>query len=83
MKTSQQLVISNLEEKLKLFTHAVSGELIKEANYVIANTEIPTDTFNMLLAKSPTVRNENHMKQAINHFLVKSFLLVRGWMLII
>ncbi|WP_286923832.1 MULTISPECIES: GNAT family N-acetyltransferase [Lysinibacillus] len=71
MKTNQQLVISNLEEKLKLFTHAVSGELIKEANYVIANTEIPTDTFNMLLANSPTIHNQNHIKQAINHFIVK------------
>ncbi|AVK84763.1 GNAT family N-acetyltransferase [Lysinibacillus sp. B2A1] len=71
MKTSQQLVISNLEEKLKLFTHAVSGELIKEADFVIANTEIPTDTFNMLLVKSPTIHNENHIKQGINHFIVK------------
>ena len=71
MKTSQQLVLDNLEEKLKLFTHAVSGQLIKEAGFVIANTEIPTDTFNMLLAKSPTIHNENHIKQGINDFIVK------------
>lgn len=70
MKTSQQLVTSNLEEKMKLFTQAVSGQLIKEANFVIANTEIPTDTFNLLLAKSPTIHNENHIKQGINHFIV-------------
>jgi hypothetical protein len=35
MITNQQLVINNLEEKLKVFTYAVSGELIKEEDSVI------------------------------------------------
>lgn len=57
MMTDQQLVINNFEEKLKVFTHAVGGELIKEEDFVIANTEIPTDTFNVLLPKSPNIKN--------------------------
>lgn len=70
MKTSQQLVTSNLEEKMKLFTRAVSGQIIEEAHFVIANTNIPTDTFNLLVAKSPIIHKENHLKQRINHFIV-------------
>ena len=56
MITNQQLVINNLEEKLKVFTHAVSGELTKEEDFIIANTDIPTDTFNVVLPKSPNIK---------------------------
>ncbi|MGQ0518291.1 GNAT family N-acetyltransferase, partial [Bacillus sp. D-CC] len=38
MITNQQLVINNLEEKLKVFTHAVYGELTKDEDFIIANT---------------------------------------------
>ncbi|WDU81618.1 hypothetical protein [Lysinibacillus sp. G01H] len=70
MKASQHLVTSNLEEKMKLFTQAVSGQIIEEAHFVIANTNIPTDTFNLLVVKSPMIHKENHLKQRINHFIV-------------
>lgn len=42
MITDQQLVINNFEEKLKVFTHAVHGELTSEEDFVVANTGVPT-----------------------------------------
>lgn len=56
--TDQELVINNFEEKLKRFTHAISGELTNEEDFVIANTKIPTDTFNVLLPKSPNINRD-------------------------
>ncbi|WP_342536227.1 GNAT family N-acetyltransferase [Sporosarcina sp. FSL K6-3508] len=73
MITNQQLVINNLEEKLKVFTHAVSGELTKEEDFVIANTEIPTDTFNVLLPKSPNIKNAVKIRHGIDNFTYKEY----------
>ncbi|MFO1442998.1 GNAT family N-acetyltransferase [Bacillus sp. Bva_UNVM-123] len=73
MLTNQQLVINNFEEKLKVFTHAVSGELTKEEDFVIANTEIPTDTFNVLLPKSPNIKNAVKIRNGIDNFSYKEY----------
>lgn len=73
MITNQQLVINNFEEKLKVFTHAVSGELTKEEDFVMANTKIPTDTFNVLLPKSPNIKNAVKIRQGIDKFSYKKY----------
>ncbi len=73
MNTNQQLVINNFEEKLKVFTLAVSGELTKEEDFVIANTEIPTDTFNVLLPKSPNIKNAVKIRHGIDNFSYKEY----------
>ncbi|GAB6414378.1 GNAT family N-acetyltransferase [Bacillus luti] len=73
MITNQELVINNLEEKLKVFTHAVSGELTQEEDFVIANTEIPTDTFNVVLPKSPNIKNAVKIKHGIDNFSDKKY----------
>ncbi|WP_042472602.1 GNAT family N-acetyltransferase [Bacillus ndiopicus] len=73
MITNQQLVINNFEEKLKAFTHVVSGELIKEEDYVIANTEVPTNTFNILLPKSPNIKNTVKIRHGIDNFSYKEY----------
>lgn len=73
MITNQQLVINNFEEKLKVFTHAVSGELTKEEDFVIANTEIPTDTFNILLPKSSNIKNAVKIRHGIDNFSYKEY----------
>lgn len=53
----QQIVINNLAEKLNLFTSAVNGELVDEADFMLANTGIPKDTFNILLPKAAHIKN--------------------------
>ena len=68
MITDRQLVIDNLEDKLKAFTHAVGGELTSEADFVISDTGIPTDTFNLLLPKSPDIKNPAKVRDAIDNF---------------
>ncbi|QQK77095.1 GNAT family N-acetyltransferase [Salicibibacter cibarius] len=73
MIANQQLVISNFEEKLKAFTHAVSGELTSEEDFVIANTEVPTDTFNVLLAKSSNLKSTFKVRQALDYFSKKEY----------
>ncbi|MEC1177453.1 GNAT family N-acetyltransferase [Metasolibacillus meyeri] len=73
MMTNQQLVINNFEEKLKVFTHAVNGELTKEEDFLIANTKIPTDTFNVLLSKSPNIKNAVQIRHGINNFSSKEY----------
>ncbi|WP_237497272.1 hypothetical protein [Lysinibacillus sp. HST-98] len=80
MKASQQLVTSNLEEKMKLFTQAVSGQIIEEAHFVIANTNIPTDTFNLLVVKSPMIHKEIILNKGSIISLLINFLSARGWM---
>lgn len=73
MITNQQLVINNFEEKLKVFTHAVSGELTSEEDFVISNTEVPTDTFNILLPKSPNIKNAVKIRSGIENFSFKDY----------
>jgi hypothetical protein len=71
MNTNQQLVINNFEEKLKVFTNAVSGELTSEEDFVIANTGIPTDTFNVLLSKSSNIRNDLKIRKEMTNLTFK------------
>lgn len=73
MMTDQQLVTNNFEEKLKVFTHAVHGELTSEADFIIANTEIPTDTFNTVLSKSPTIKNIAEIQSRLYYFSAKAY----------
>jgi len=71
MITNQQLVINNLEEKLKQFTQAVNGECITYDDFTLSNTKISTDTFNLLVPKSPNIRNRVEFTQGINSLLLK------------
>jgi GNAT superfamily N-acetyltransferase len=73
MITNQQLVINNLEEKLKQFTTAVNGECITFDDFTLSNTKISTDTFNILVSKSPNIRNRVEFTQGINSLLLKGF----------
>ncbi|MEH7588877.1 GNAT family N-acetyltransferase [Priestia megaterium] len=73
MIENQQLVINNLEEKLRIFTHSVSGKLIKEEDFVLANTEIPTDTFNILLPKSSHIKNAFNIRSSIENMSLKKY----------
>ena len=73
MITNQQLVINNLEEKIRLFTQAVNGDFIKEEDFVLANTEIPTDTFNILLPKSPFIKNAFNIRSSIENMSLKEY----------
>lgn len=73
MIANQQLVINNLEEKIKMFTHAVNGEFIKEEDFVLANTEIPTDTFNILLPISSPIKNPFNIRGYIKNMTQKNY----------
>ncbi|MCM3315155.1 GNAT family N-acetyltransferase [Rummeliibacillus stabekisii] len=73
MVANQQLVINNLEEKLRIFTHVVNGKLIKEEDFVLANTEIPTDTFNILLPKSAHIKNASNIRSNIDNMSLKKY----------
>lgn len=71
--TDQQLVIDNFADKLKAFTHAVNGKFTSEADFVIANTEIPTDTFNTLLPKASHIKNGGEIRQVMDDFYSKGY----------
>ncbi|MBE1442892.1 GNAT family N-acetyltransferase [Paenibacillus sp. OAS669] len=73
VNTAQQFVLNNFEEKLKAFTQAVNGKLTEEEDFVIANTEIPTDTFNVLLPKSPNIQNAAKLAHGIENFRLKAY----------
>jgi len=73
MITDQQLVINNLEEKLKVFTNAVSGELTNEEDFILTNTEVPTDTFNILVSKYPEIKNVFKVRQGLDYFYKKEY----------
>ncbi|MCE4045568.1 GNAT family N-acetyltransferase [Lysinibacillus fusiformis] len=73
MIANQQLVINNLEEKLRIFTHAVNGKLIKDEDFVLANTEIPTDTFNILLPKASHIKNAFNIRSSIENMSLKKY----------
>lgn len=49
------------------------GELISEEDFVIANTEVPTDTFNILLPKSPNIKNAVKIRYGIDNFSFKGY----------
>ncbi|MEC2072542.1 GNAT family N-acetyltransferase [Alkalihalophilus marmarensis] len=73
MIANQQLVINNLEEKLRIFTYAVNGNLVEEEDFVLANTEIPTDTFNILLPKSAHIKNASNIRSSIENMSLKEY----------
>lgn len=73
MIANQQLVINNLEEKLRIFTRAVNGKLIKEEDFILANTEIPTDTFNILLPKSSQIKNAFNIRNNMENMALKNY----------
>ncbi|MFJ5766708.1 GNAT family N-acetyltransferase [Lysinibacillus sp. NPDC093210] len=73
MITNQQLVINNLEEKIRIFTHAVNGKFIEEEDFVMANTEVPTDTFNILLPKTSHINNVSNIRNSIENMSLKEY----------
>lgn len=73
MITDQQLVINNFEEKSQVFTHVVNGEFISEEDFAIANTEVPTDTFNIFLPKSTIIKNADKIRHGIGNFTTKGY----------
>jgi len=73
MIADQQLVINNLEEKIRMFTEAVNGKFIKEEYFVLANTEMPTDTFNLLLPKSSQIKNASTIRTSIEYMADKKY----------
>ncbi len=73
MIADQQLVINNLEEKIRIFTHTVNGKLINEEDFIFTNTEIPTDTFNILLPKSSQIKNEFNIRSSIESMTLKEY----------
>lgn len=68
MMTDQQLVQSNFEEKIKIFTQMVDGEFKSDELFAVANTKLPTDTFNTLLIKSADTKDTSKVEQAIGYF---------------
>nr|WP_301419968.1 GNAT family N-acetyltransferase [Mammaliicoccus lentus] len=71
--TKQQLVIDNLEEKLKVFTHAVNGKLTNDEDFILANTETPSDTFNILVPKNSNIKNMSKLKKGLDNFHKKNY----------
>lgn len=56
-----------------MFTRAVKGDFIKEEDFMLANSEIPTDTFNILLLKSPHIKNACKIRSGIENFINKKY----------
>src|SRR5690625_2996810 len=73
MITNQQLVQNNFEEKIKVFTHAVDGKFNSEEAFSVANTRIPTDTFNTLLVKSRKIKDSSKVRQQLDFFTEKRY----------
>lgn len=71
MFTDQQLVIHNFEDKLRGYTYAVDGELTSEADFTIANINIPTNTFNVLLPKALHINQNQKLRDNIDQFPFK------------
>lgn len=60
-------------EKLNIFSRAVNGYLIEEKDFVLANTEIPTNTFNVLLPRSPHIKEVLNIRSEIESFSIKEY----------
>src|SRR5699024_1008475 len=73
MITNQQLVQKNFEEKIEMFIHAVEGKFSSDEAFSIANTGVPTDTFNILLIKSINIKNSSKVKQGLDCFMKKQY----------
>ncbi|QLI79594.1 GNAT family N-acetyltransferase [Bacillus pumilus] len=67
MKIEQQIAIRQLEEKIHLFSSAVNGTFLATDDFVLSNTHISTDTFNLLLPTSAHIKDPQKVKTAIEH----------------
>ncbi|GLF92144.1 N-acetyltransferase [Bacillus safensis] len=67
MNPVQQMAIRQLEEKLHLFSSAVNGTFLSSKDFVLSNTRISTDTFNLLLPTSVQIQDPQKVKAAIEH----------------
>ena len=57
MNPEQQMAIYQLEEKIHLFSSAVNGAFLASDDFVLSNTHISTDTFNLLLPTSAQIQD--------------------------
>lgn len=71
MKPEQQMALRQLEEKIHLFSSAVNGTFLAADDFVLSNTHISTDTFNVLLPTSAQIQNPKKVKAAIEHLQSK------------
>jgi len=76
--TDQQLVENNFEEKINVFTRAVNGTFNSDEIISVANTHIPTDTFNTILIKTDKTNHLSDIRLAIEQ-LIKSKLPFSVW----
>ncbi|MCY7572932.1 GNAT family N-acetyltransferase [Bacillus pumilus] len=67
MKTEQKIAIRQLEEKIHLFSSAVNGTFLATDDFVLSNTHISTDTFNLLLPTSAQIKDPQKVKTTIEH----------------
>ncbi|AWI35382.1 acetyltransferase [Bacillus safensis FO-36b] len=67
MKPEQLMAIRQLEEKIHLFSSAVNGTFLASDDFVLSNTQISTDTFNLLLPTSAQIQDPKKVKAAIEH----------------
>jgi GNAT superfamily N-acetyltransferase len=67
MKPEQLMAIRQLEEKIHLFSSAVNGTFLASDDFVLSNTQISTDTFNLLLPTSAQIQYPKKVKAAIEH----------------
>jgi len=65
MKTEQQMAIRQLEEKINLFSSVVNGSFLSTEDFVLSNTHISTDTFNLLLPISAHIQDQQKAEAAI------------------
>ncbi|MEW4100658.1 GNAT family N-acetyltransferase [Bacillus altitudinis] len=65
MKTEQQMAIRQLEEKINLFSSVVNGSFLSTEDFVLSNTHISTDTFNLLLPISAHIQDQQKVEAAI------------------
>ncbi|OUZ07007.1 GNAT family N-acetyltransferase [Bacillus pumilus] len=67
MKIEQQIAIRQLEEKIHLFSSTVNGTFLTTDDFVLSNTHISTDTFNLLLPTSAHIQDPQKVKKTIEH----------------
>src|SRR5699024_5133281 len=79
MITNQQLVQNNFKEKIKIFMHAVDGEVNSDETRSIANTGDPTDTFTMLWVKCRNINDSFKLKHK-QHLFIQNHYRCSVWM---
>lgn len=65
MKTEQQMAIRQLDEKINLFSSVANGSFLSTEDFVLSNTHISTDTFNLLLPISVHIQDQQKVEAAI------------------